>query len=318
MLSKLVVKLVVALLLGFSYSIKAIGRRRLVKVGHGLGVFLLFCGFRKKIVEANLKLAYGKEKSPEELEILLRKVYKNVGLTFLEIARNFSLSAEDLRRELIVPPAEEAKLREIEARGQGAVVVSDHTANWEIFGMGIPLYNFSVAMVVKKMSSPVAQALIERRRASSGVTIIYPGGTVNKMKECLANKMFIGCMMDQHINGRNGIRTNFFGVPAASIRGFAQIARETRVPFIPICCYRTGNGDQVLKVFPELHYISAEEYPENSPERILREEFLNTQQYQTAIETMIRERPEEWLWIHRRWKADRTPLVFETAHLENR
>jgi Kdo2-lipid IVA lauroyltransferase/acyltransferase len=308
MIGNFFVRLVIVPLLLFSYLIKLTGRRGLLFFGHALGLILLFFGFRKKIVQSNLQLAYGNEKTPEELSILLRKIYKNVGLTFLEIARNFTLTTEDLHRELILLPEDEKKLREIQGRGRGAVVISAHIANWELFGMGIPTYNIPVGMVVKKMTNPIAQELIEQRRARTGVVIIYPGGTLEKMKECLRQNIFIGCMMDQHIHGKNAVRTNFFGVPVASIRGFAQLARETRVPFIPICCFRTGKGDQVVKLYDEIPYLTADELPENSPERVAREEYLNTQQYQKAIEVMVREHPEEWLWIHRRWKADRTPI----------
>jgi hypothetical protein len=80
--------------------------------------------------------------------------------------------------------------------------------------------------------------------------------------------------------------------------------------------YRQANGIHRLAVMDELTYIEAPDLPEGSPERRLREEWLNTQKYQECLEHMIRQNLPQWLWIHRRWKANRTPLNFATAHHE--
>ena len=80
--------------------------------------------------------------------------------------------------------------------------------------------------------------------------------------------------------------------------------------------YRQENGVHRLIVMDELQYIEAKELPEGSPERLLREEWLNTQKYQECLESMIRQNLPQWLWIHRRWKASRSPLNLATAHRE--
>jgi KDO2-lipid IV(A) lauroyltransferase len=309
------VKLMLAPLLILSKAINLLGLRGLVVAGGALGSLLFLLGFRKKVVMGNLNLAFGKEKTPQEIEDLARKVYRNTGILFLEIARNFTTDADQMRRELETPPEELEKIKAIHDRGQGMVVVSAHVANWELFAMGMACHGCPVAIVAKKMSSPAAQELLEQRRVRTGVTIIYPGGVLERMGECLREGKMVGFMVDQHINGARGLRANFFGTPAASIRGLANLIKETGAPVVPICAFRLPNGKHTIKVFDEVPYIKVTDLPEGSEEQIAREEWVNTQNYQNVIEDLIRTHPEQWLWIHRRWKADRTPFDEKTIHL---
>lgn len=309
--------LLLGAVLSLSYLLQFLGLTLLGFFGTILGNLLLALGFRKKIVTSNLELALGKELSASELRSLRKKVFRNAGITFLEIARNFSLSSKKMARELILTDADAATIRAVLARGKGAVFISGHLGNWELLGMGMASKGFPVAIVVKKMNNPFAQVLIERQRKKTGIEIIYSGNTLEKMKATLKRGVPIGFMVDQNITGTRGIRANFFGVPAASIRGLAGLVKETGTPVIPFCAVRLPDGTNKLRLLPELGYLEATALPAGSPERAAREEWLNTQQYQQSIETLVRENLDQWLWIHRRWKTSREPLVFETAHLEN-
>jgi Kdo2-lipid IVA lauroyltransferase/acyltransferase len=311
----LIVKLILAPLLLFSSAINLLGLRGLTIAGSALGSILYTLGFRMKIVMANLELAYGKEKTPAEIEKLARAIYKNTGILFLEIARNFSMTKAQMLQELEVSPEDFKKIEEISSRGKGMIVISSHHANWELFAMGMAGHGCPVSIVVKKMSSPAAQELIEQRRARTGLGIIYPGGTLQRMAEALKDNRMIGFMVDQHINGARGVRANFFGTPAASIRGLANLVKDTGAPVIPMCAFRLPNGKHRVQIFDEVPYVKVTDLPEGSPEQVLREEWVNTQNYQTAIEEIVRMKPEQWLWIHRRWKADRTPFDPATIHL---
>lgn len=300
------------------FLLRALGLRGLKLAGHGLGSFLLACGFRREIVMGNLEMALGGEKSRAELDCLIKNIYKNIGLTFLEIARNFALPAKQMRAELEISAADRARLDEVMRSGRGAVVVSAHIANWELLAMGVAAHGYKVAVVVKKMSSAISQVLIERQRTKTGLAVIYSGNTLEKMKVALAEGKLIGFMVDQNITGKKGIRANFFNVPAASIRGLGSLVKETGVPVIPAYASRRADGRHQLHLLPALPYLKAENLPEGSEERALREEWLNAQQYQHAVEQMVRAHPEQWLWIHRRWKASRVPLVRDFEHVENR
>jgi Kdo2-lipid IVA lauroyltransferase/acyltransferase len=285
-------------------------------LGRGLGRFLRLVGFRTKIVKDNLELALGDEKTKEELQILEKKIYDNIGTQFLEIARNFTIKKEQAIKELTVSPEFARILDKMKAEGRGMVAISAHMANWELFPFGMAIRGYPISIIAKKMSNPISQKLVEDRRTQGGFNIIYAGGTLAKMAEGLKRGQFIGFMVDQHMPGPRGIRANFFGVPAASIRGLAQLAKDTQCAIIPMCIFRNPDGTHHFHMMEELPYLRAEELPEGSEERKLREEWLNTQQYQTAIEKLVRMHLDQWLWIHRRWKADRTPLNIPTTHMD--
>lgn len=312
----MIIKIILIPLMLFSFSLRCLPLRWLGKLGHGLGALLYCVGFRTKIVENNLKLALSHEKSEQELKKLQKQIYTHIGTLFLEIARNFTLTRQDYIDELQVSDEDLTKIDKIKAEGRGMLVISAHTGNWEIFPASMAARGYSVAIVAKKMSNPISQTLIEQRRVTAGFSVIYTGNTLNKIAESMRGGCFVGCMVDQHLPGPRGLRVNFFGTPAASIRGLANLARDTKCRVVPMSVYRQENGVHRLIVMDELQYIEAKELPEGSPERLLREEWLNTQKYQECLESMIRQNLSQWLWIHRRWKANRTPLDYKSAHLQ--
>ncbi len=308
--------LLLAPLLLFSYFLQALGLRGFSALASVVGALLYYLNFRKKIVRANLQLALGSELSFEEIENLMKRNYKNTAQVFLGIARNFSLSREKIKAEMKIGKEDKTALFKVLAQGKGAIIISAHIANWELFATGMAAHGFPVSVVVKKMNNPLAQKLIERQRIKTGMEVIYSGNTLVKMKETLRRGHVIGFMVDQNVTGKKGIRANFFGVPAASIRGLANLVKETGVHVVPVCAFRLPDGTHEVKALPPLEYLTAENPSLSEAEKILREEWLNTQQYQSSIETLIRLHPEQWLWIHRRWKTDRTPIDVAKAHLE--
>lgn len=267
-------------------------------------------------MRSNLELALGSEQSAASLDALTKLVYLNIGCTFLEIARNFALNEQQMQRDLQLDPPDRARLDELLSRGKGVVFISAHIGNWELLATGMAAKGLPVTVVVKRMNNAISQALIERQRTRTGIEVIYSGGAIEKMKEALRRGRVIGFMVDQNTTGKKGIRCNFFGVPASSIRALGAMIEETGAAVVPICAFREADGRHRVKMLPELHYLRDESLPAGSEDRRLREEWLNAQQYQTALEAMIRIHPEQWLWIHRRWKAQREPLCPGSEHRE--
>jgi KDO2-lipid IV(A) lauroyltransferase len=314
MISQMITFFLLLPLLLPSYFLNLIGHKCFGKLGALLGFILYTIGFRRKIVEANLHLALSKEKIPEELQKLTKDIYTNIGTVFLEILRNIYFSRKQMIEELLIDPDGLTRMESLLNRGTGAIFLSAHIANWELSGIGMAARGYPVSVVAKRMNNRLSQALLERIRIRSNLNIIYAGNTIEKMKIALKNKQFIGFMMDQNITGKKGIRANFFNVPASSIRALSRLVKETGAPVVPFCIHRRPDGRHEARIFDELPYLRVEGPDEDG----LREEWINTQAYQNAVEMLVRLKPEQWLWIHRRWKADRTPFDPETVHLENK
>ena len=302
--------------LAFSRALSLMPTEWIGIFGWGLGNTLLFLGFRKKIVSGNLDLAFGKELTEVERKRLLKKIYIHIGTLFIEIARNFTMTAKQRIEEMQVSDEDLNRIKSYLSPGMGAIFISGHLANWELFATGLAARGIPGSIIVKKMNNPVSQAILERQRNLTQIELIYSGGVLERIKENLKRGRAIGFILDQNTTGKKGIRVNFFGVPASSIKGLATVVRETKAKVIPMCAFRQPSGKHKLYIGQPIPYLTADTIPDG-PERMAREEWLNTQQYQSAFEQLVRMHPEQWLWIHRRWKADRTPLVPGKEHLEN-
>lgn len=312
----MLIRIVLLPLMGVSTFFKVMPPSLIVFLGSLFGTLLRCLGFRYQVVSQNLDLAFSKEKTPEEIRDLKKKVFQQIGTLFLEIVRNFTVSREQMLRELYVAPDILAKIDAMKAKNQGAVFISAHIANWELFACGMAGRGYPVSIIGKRMSNPISQALIEQRRLNTGVQMIYAGKTIEKMKATLNQGGMIGFMVDQHMGGKKSINANFFGHPVGCIRSLVGLVRDTGCPIIPMCAFRNSDGTHFVKMLDELPYLQAEDSIVDPEERILREEWLNTQQYQNAIEQLVRFRPEQWLWMHRRWKTNPQRLQFEKAHLQ--
>lgn len=296
------VYIVISPLLFLSFLLRILPSPVLCSIGRGTGRLLKRVGFRTRIVSDNLQLALAQEMNESELQKLQTRIFENTGITFLQILRNFTLSKKRALREVYMSDKNISLLNALKAQNKGAVVLSAHIACWELFPVAMAARGYSVCAVVKRISSRFYQTFVEHRRSTAGFSLIYSGNTFVHMKAAIAEGKLVGFMMDQHINGRVAIETTFFGAPASSIKGLAQFARETNCLILPMCLFRRADGTHELYIAEPLKYIEGTQFPENSPERLEYEIQVNSQNYQDAVEAMVRKNLDQWLWIHRRWK----------------
>lgn len=293
---------IISPLLLLSFVLRMMPNRMLCAVGSGAGRILQAVGFRTKIVGDNLHRALSKEMSPEELQRLETKIFESTGITFLQILRNFTFTKKRAIKEVEISDKDIQFLNDLKAKNKGAVVLSAHIACWELFPVAMAARGYNVCAVVKRISSKFYQSFVEHRRKTAGYGLIYSGNTFVHMKEAINNGKLVGFMMDQHIGGKVAITTTFFGAKAASIKGLANFARETDCMILPMCVFRKPDGTHYLFIDEPLKYIHGTHLPENSPERLEYEIQANSQNYQDAVEKLVRKHMEQWLWIHRRWK----------------
>lgn len=298
----ILVYIVISPLLLLSFVLRVLPGRAVTALGRGAGRLLKSVGFRTRIVANNLALTVAKDMSPEELAKLECKIFENCGITFLQILRNFTMTRVRARKEVFISKENLEYLNQLKAQKKGAVVLSAHIACWELFPVAMAAYGYSVCAVVKRISSKFYQSFVEHRRTSAGFEVIYSGNTLVKMNEAILQGKLVGFMMDQHIGGKSAIETTFFGARASSIKGLAQLARESGCLILPMCVYRKPDGTHELFIDKPLEYIRGEHLPENSEERLKYETQVNSQNYQDAVERLVRNHTEQWLWIHRRWK----------------
>ena len=193
--------------------------------------------------------------------------------------------------------------------GKGAVIITCHSDNWELMGGAFAQYGISLVGVAKKQRSSGADRFINEYRTLIGMHITYKSG-VREMFDMLGEGWFIGLIMDQDTNRHDGVIVNFFDEPTNYVPGAASMSRFKNVPIFPAFMHRNEDGTHTLKVQPAIYV----EKTKNKRDDIKR----TTQILATKIEDHIRQYPDQWFWLHDRWKSMREEFSpEEVAEMKN-
>ncbi len=188
------------------------------------------------------------------------------------------------------------KLQQGMAAGKGAVIAAAHSGNWELMGGAFAMAGIPLVGVAMKQKDSAADQFINEYRTLIGMHITYKTG-VREMFAMLKKGWAIGLIMDQDTNRHDGIILNFFGRPTNCTPGAASMARFQGVPVFTSFMHRDARGFHTLVVDGPFYV----EKTDDKREDIRR----TTQKINDAIERHVRKYPEEWFWLHDRWKSIR-------------
>jgi KDO2-lipid IV(A) lauroyltransferase len=236
------------------------------------------------------------ELSGEERERVARGAYRSFTRTFLETAWIPRLIRPGkLPRTVTVQIHPES--RRILDSGKGAIIVTGHFANWELSGQIFALLGYPVNSVARTLDNPLLDAYLTKIRTMFGQGIVTKDGGVRGMARVLRDGKQIALLVDQN-TGRRGIVVDFMGRPASTTPAPATMALRFKVPMLPGRGIRTGRGNE---------YLLKIDAPLNLPRTGDREQDVRalTEEMNRQIGDWIRERPDQWLWVHRRWKLRR-------------
>jgi len=281
-----------------AFVLSLIPRPLFLALGRGLGALLRKGGFRAAIVEGNLALAYP-ELPPEGRERLYSRIFAETGVLFLEILRMFYRFDRMVLRNSDVEGLEH--LRAALAGGKGAFAMTAHLGNWELLTTTGPLYlGTPVTMVTKELKPAWLQRVFVLVRGLLGVRMACEPRTMPEILRALKKGHIVGFVMDQYAGAPVGARVPFFGKAVGSHTALAALALRTGAPVVPAIAVRKPDGRYLIRFEPPLQL---EERAEPGAALI-----ANTALFVRHTEGWVREFPEQWLWIHRRWKGDLSPL----------
>ena len=180
--------------------------------------------------------------------------------------------------------------------GKGAVIATCHSDNWELMGGAFAQYGISLVGVAKKQKSSGMDKFINEYRTLIGMHITYKSG-VREMYQMLAEGWFIGLIMDQDTSRHDGVIVKFFDQPTNYVTGAASMSRFKDVPIFPAFMHKNEDGTHTLIVQPAIHVEKTKDKREDIKK--------TTQQLATFIEEHVRKYPEQWFWLHDRWKSMR-------------
>ena len=186
------------------------------------------------------------------------------------------------------------ELRTAVADGRGAIFATSHSGNWELMGGAFASAGFPVVGVAKRQSSAGMDRFINEYRTLVGMHVTYRSG-VREVFRMIDEGWIIGLISDQDPSLRDGVIIDFFGQPTNAFTGAAAIARRCGVPIFPVFIHRESNGHHTVTVEQGIMV-------EKTDDRAADVRRV-TQTVSTHIENWIRRYPEEWFWLHDRWKS---------------
>lgn len=279
----------------FNFGLKCIPRKALAFFCHVTGkVWYFFLGYRRDVVLKNLESALGEEITASELRKLAIKNlthYIAFGLEFILLS---GLSRDRLLKNIHFENLE--LLRSAFMKKKGVVLLTAHLGNFEWGVAGLSEAHFPVSIVARPMKNAVMHAWISKVRQRWGVHQISPLRAARELLHLLRKNQLIGFMIDQRRSPPDGIVVNFFGRPTFTTRGLANLIERTDAVIVPTYCYRTCFGELTVRFEAPIFYKKIGTRLANL--------YYNTQVYSTIVENMIRQHPEQWFWIHRRWKGE--------------
>ena len=282
--------------LGWFYAVQPVRWR--LAWGAALGFFLRLTGARARIVRRNLEIAYPGPEREAERDRLYRQAYAHVGHLFFEILLVFGAMRKFCERSVELVGLE--NWRKANERGRGAIYLSSHVGNWEVMAAKGAMAGMDLMIVTKHLKPEWLHQAIERGRAACGVSGTYEPRTLRDALAHFKKKGTVGFILDQYAGPPIGVRVPVFGLPVGTASAIAMLAKRTGAPVLPVVNYRKADGTMVVDIRPELNWIE----DENSN----REIAINTAHYAAVLEADIRSHPEQWLWIHNRFKGDLSPL----------
>ena len=247
----------------------------------------------RRIAVKNIERAEGMPKKTREIHRLVRRVYEHFAVGAIEtllIPR--MISRGDLDR--VVKMENFHILDEALAKGRGVIVVLAHMGNWEVSGLAVSRKGYDLSSIARPIENPFLDAYVNRLRRSTGQEIIPKHRAVRSMAESLRSNKILAILADQNAR-KNGIFVPFFGRPASTVRSPALMALKYGSPIIAAHTYRSGRNEYRIVLTPPIP-IPAGGDREKVIEKI-------TADVTARLEEFIRQHPEQWMWLHARWKT---------------
>jgi KDO2-lipid IV(A) lauroyltransferase len=248
---------------------------------------------RRRVVLGNLALAFP-DLTAEGRRQLARRNWQHLGMTMVEMARVLARPLQATLDEMTMEGKEHIQGAMTE-HGR-ALMLTAHVGNWEYLSAAHWLVGYPLAVVARPLDAPLLQALADTMRRKTGVEIIDKRGALRPVLEALRRGRMIGILLDQNAARREGVFVPFFGRAASTSRSIALLALRTKTPILPIFTRREGPGRHRVVVEPLI--------PMPDPTNDLEDAVVElTARCTAAIERVVRQTPEQWLWAHDRWRT---------------
>jgi KDO2-lipid IV(A) lauroyltransferase len=247
----------------------------------------------KKTAEFNLRLAFPDWTDAQRGEVI-HKMVRNLGWMAAEFARFPRLTKENIE-ELVILDGHENFL-EGQRPGKGVLYLTGHIGAWELSSFAHALYGYPLHYMARPLDNKRLDALVNEYRCASGNRPIFKNESARVMLRILKDSGTIGILADQNTMPEEGVFVDFFGKSACTTTGIARVALHTGAAVVPGYAY----WDETIQKY-RLRFEAALELVRTGDSE--RDVFENTQRFAKALEEIIRKHPDQWVWVHKRWKT---------------
>ena len=248
---------------------------------------------RRKVALENLHIAFGEEKPEKELLAIARRAFQNLGMMAIEFFRIPGMDVEAFKKRVKIEGLEEA-LRLL-GKGRGVLLLLSHFGNWELMGIMSKLIGDSIMVIAKPMKkNKRVDQFITKIRSAAGLEVVSSVKASRIVIKALSRNRVVGILIDQRAKRSEGIWADFFGKKAPTTPGLAVLAMKTGAPVVPVFMVRNGFKKHRLVIQGPLELVHTGD--------IKKDVEANTQLFNDTLESMIRQYPDQWFWVHRRWE----------------
>ncbi len=246
----------------------------------------------RKIVKTNLDFAFGDKLSEKEKEKITKKCYKNLVYNLADFVRNQGITKEELSKKIEFKNQE--ILENALKNGEKIILITAHYGNWELIPLSLAAFFAPMTAVGRPLESKVMDEILRRNREQFDIEMLNKKGAMRGLINALKNKRAVGLLVDQNTAQKEGILIDFFGKRARHTPSASLLARRFNAKIIPVFI-QTKDYEKYTITFYE---------PIICPKTKNSEEDIKvcTQAQADITEKVIREKPDEWFWFHKRWK----------------
>jgi KDO2-lipid IV(A) lauroyltransferase len=245
----------------------------------------------RKVAMDNLRNAYGAELAPAAVQDTARRVFEHFGKVLFEVCWAWRMDEKQLLRHFRVYGLEH--MQQACRQNRGVLALTGHLGNWELLSAVVAWLDRPISIVYRPLDFPPLSRFIERFRMRFGAGLIHRRKALRRILRMLGKGGIVAVLLDQSVDWYEGVFVDFFGRRTCTNQAMARLALKTGAPVIPVFLIREEGGFAAT-FLPEIPLVRT-----GDP---IKDVEMNTENYNRAIESVIRQHPEQWFWVHRRWK----------------
>ena len=263
-------------------------------VGIGLGQLVYFLHSKlRRVGMRNLELAFP-DKTVRERRHILRGEFTSLGRQLAEVCLFPRYSRENVRHIVVYDGFE--NFERAQALGKGVLYLTAHLGGWELSAFSHSLYGHPLHVVMRGMDNPYLDRFVQGLRTMHGNRAVDKDNFVRGLLSAMKAGETVGILMDTNMTPPQGVFVDFFGIPACTASGLARIALRTNAAVVPgFTLWDRALGKYRLRFDPALTLVRKGDEEADI--------LANTALFTKVIEQYVRRYPDQWLWVHRRWKT---------------